>query len=370
MDSYGVDAVVVGAGVIGLACARALAQAGHETLVLEAAPWIGSGASSRNSEVIHAGIYYPTGSHKARLCVAGRRMLLDFCASHGIAHRLCGKLIVATAAAQLAELEALAARAAGNGVPLAFVPRRALARWEGEVRGEGALHSPGTGIVDSHGLLLGLRADLEAAGGMVALNAPVDGIEPVAQGFDVRVGGREPCRVVTKVLVNAAGLRADRLAAAIPGLPAHACPRHHYARGRYYAYTGPVPFRHLIYPLPEPGGLGVHVTLDLAGRARFGPDVAWIDDEDYSFDDGARSAFVAAIARYFPKVEPARLQPDQCGIRARLGGPEVDFADFRIDGAETHGLPGLVNLLGIESPGLTACLAIAEATLTRLQVTG
>ncbi len=370
MDTFEVDAVVVGAGVVGLACARALARSGCETLLLEAEPWIGSGASSRNSEVIHAGIYYPTGSRKARLCVAGRRMLLEFCASHGVAHRLCGKLIVATDASQLAELEALAARAEANGVPLQFVSRRALAEREPEVHGEAALYSPGTGIVDSHGLLLGLRADLEAAGGLVALNAPVERIEPVAQGFDVCVGGQEPCRVVARTLINAAGLRADRLAAAIPGLPPHACPRHHYARGRYYAYSGVVPFRHLVYPLPEPGGLGVHVTLDLAGRARFGPDVAWVDSEDYGFDDSARQAFIDAIVRYFPKVEPARLHPDQCGIRARLGGPEVAFADFRIDGCETHGIPGLVNLLGIESPGLTACLAIAGEVLARLQATG
>ena len=366
MNSGRVDAVVVGAGVIGLACGRALARSGRETLVLEAASWVGSGASSRNSEVIHAGIYYPSGSLKARLCVAGRAALLDYCARHKVEHRLTGKLIVATSRDQLPQLEELQQRAAANGVALQPLAGAGLAAMEPALRAQAALYSPGTGIMDSHGFMLALRGDLEAAEGAVVLRAPVQRIEPGAGGFEVLVGGAEPCTIETRVLVNAAGLRADRLAASIAGIPAAACPRHHFARGRYYSYAGTVPFRRLIYPLPEPGGLGIHVTLDLAGRARFGPDVAWIDREDYAFDDSHRADFVAAIARYFPGLDPQRLQPDQCGIRARLGGAEVAFSDFRIDGEDLHGIPGLVNLLGIESPGLTASLAIAETVLERL----
>ena len=371
-DVGGVDALVIGAGVVGLACARALAATGRETLVLESTATFGSGTSSRNSEVIHAGIYYPPGSLKARLCVAGRRALLDFCADRNVPFALPGKLIVATKASQVPDLDALGQRALDNGVvDLESVDAAALATAEPAVRGSAALYSPGTGIIDAHAFMLALLADLDAAGGSVAYRSPVRAARALrADRFELDVAGPAPCRIQSPLVVNAAGLAADRVAGLFAELPEQARPRHHLARGRYYSYHGPAPFRHLVYPLPEPGGLGVHVTLDLAGRVRFGPDVAWIDTEDYAFDDRDRAQFVTAIRQYFPGLEPNRLQPDYCGIRPRLGGADVAFADFRIDGAEVHGLPGLVNLFGIESPGLTAALAIADAVVARLQATG
>jgi len=368
----GVDALVIGAGVVGLACARALAFTGRETLVLEAAGTFGSGTSSRNSEVIHAGIYYPPGSLKARLCVAGRRALLDYCADRRVPFALPGKLIVATSEPQLPGLDDLGRRARDNGVDnLEYLDGATLATCEPAVRGTAALYSPGTGIVDAHAFMVALLADLDAAGGAVAYHSPVRAGRALgAERLELEIAGPDPCRIRTPVVVNAAGLAADRVAQAFADLPEQARPRHHLARGRYYSYRGPAPFRHLVYPLPEPGGLGVHVTLDLAGRVRFGPDVAWVDAEDYAFDDADREHFVTAIRAYFPGLEPDRLQPDYCGIRPRLGGPDVAFADFRIDGVEVHGIPGLVNLLGIESPGLTAALAIADAVVARVQATG
>ncbi|MCC5887128.1 MAG: NAD(P)/FAD-dependent oxidoreductase [Gammaproteobacteria bacterium] len=361
-----VDAIVIGAGVVGLACARALQRSGRETIVLEAMPWIGSAASSRNSEVIHAGIYYPDGSLKAGLCVAGREALLAYCAERGIAHRLLGKLIVAAEQRGVEGLSRLEEQAARNGVALRWLPATALRKQEPALRAVAALHSPGTGIIDSHGFMVALSGDIEVAGGHIVLATPVTAVTPNGRGFEVVTGGEMPACVEAEVVVNAAGLAAHRIAASIPGLPAQAAPRQYFARGRYYSYSGPVPFKQLIYPLPEQGGLGIHLTLDLAGRARFGPDFAWVEEEDYAFDDSARDAFVASIQRYFPGLDPRRLQPDQCGIRARLAGPGDPFADFRIDGPSVHGIPGLVNLLGIESPGLTASLAIADEVLRRL----
>lgn len=361
-----IDAIVIGAGVVGLACARALLRSGRETIVLEATPWIGSAASSRNSEVIHAGIYYPDGSLKARLCVAGREALLAYCDERRIDYRLPGKLIVASDEPGIDGLERLAEQAARNGVALQWLTTAALSEIEPAVQAAAALYSPSTGIIDSHGLMTALSADIEAAGGHIVLATPVTALTPLGRGFEVVTGGEMPTCVEAEVVINAAGLAAHRIVAAIPGLPAAAAPRQYFARGRYYSHSGRVPFEHLIYPLPEQGGLGIHLTLDLAGRARFGPDFAWVQDEDYRFDDSAREDFVAAIRRYYPALDPDRLQPDQCGIRARLAGPGDAFADFRIDGAEVHGIPGLVNLLGIESPGLTASLAIADEVLLRL----
>lgn len=361
-----VDAIVIGAGVVGLACARALLRSGRDTIVLEATPWIGSAASSRNSEVIHAGIYYPADSLKARLCIDGRKALLAYCAERRIEHRLLGKLIVAVDEQGIDGLRGLGEQAAQNGVALQWLNAAALREREPRLRALAALHSPGTGIVDSHGFMMALGADIEAAGGSIVLATPVAGVTPTGRGLEVVTGGEMPTSVETEVVINAAGLAAHRVAASIPGMPAQAAPRQHFARGRYYSHSGPLPFRQLIYPLPEQGGLGIHLTLDLAGRARFGPDVAWVEEEDYGFDDSARDRFVAAIRSYYPDLDPRRLQPDQCGIRARLAGPGESFADFRIDGAKVHGIRGLVNLLGIESPGLTASLAIADEVLRRL----
>lgn len=365
-----VDAVVVGAGVVGLATARALALAGHETVVLEATDRFGSGTSSRNSEVIHAGIYYPTGSLKARLCVAGRERLYAYCAERGVDARAFGKVIVATTEAELATLEAYRTRARANGAgDLAPLDGPALRDLEPALRGVGGLHSPRSGIVDSHALMVALLGDLEAAGGVLVTGAPVTAVRAVDAGLELEVGGSDPTRLVTGTLVNAAGLGAPGLAARM-ALPGVAAPRQWYARGRYYGYTGAVPFRHLVYPVAGSGGLGVHLTLDLGGGARFGPDVAWIDDEDYAFDDSDRSAFVEAIRRYWPELDPARLVPGYTGIRPKLVGPGAPAADFRIDGPGEHGVPGLVQLFGIESPGLTASLALADEVLARLTQAG
>jgi L-2-hydroxyglutarate oxidase LhgO len=354
-----VDAVVVGAGVVGLAVARRLAEAGLETLLLESAGSIGSGISSRNSEVIHAGIYYPTGSLKARLCVAGRDALYAYCAERGIGARAVGKLIVATDEREVATLDGYRAQARANGAgDLEPLDARAVRELEPEVDAVAGLFSPRSGIVDSHALMLSFLGDFERAGGVLALQSPVLALRPCSQGMALDVGGAQPMSLRAGCVVNAAGLGAPALAARCEGL--QAVPRLWLARGRYYGLSGPPPFRHLVYPVAGGGGLGVHVTLDLAGGVRFGPDVEWIDAEDYGFDDGARDAFAAAIRRYYPALDPSRLTPAYTGIRPKLVGPGEAAADFRIDDAEVHGIPGLVNLFGIESPGLTASLAIAE----------
>ncbi|MDY0743568.1 NAD(P)/FAD-dependent oxidoreductase [Paucibacter sp. R3-3] len=344
-----VDAVVIGAGVVGLAVARALAQRGLETLVLERETAIGTGISSRNSEVIHAGLYYPQGSLKATLCVRGRRLLYEFCASHGVPHRRCGKLIVATSAEQVPGLDQLHEAGRINGVEalrmLTQVEAQAI---EPQLRCVAALESAATGIVDSHALMLALRGDFEAAGGMLAFGASVLG----DSGLALEVGGAEPMRIeARRLIVNAAGLDAPRLAAAL----ATPAPRAWLAKGSYFALAGRAPFSRLVYPLPEPGGLGVHLTLDLAGQARFGPDVEWVDHIDYRVDPRRAEGFYAAIRRYWPALPDDALQPAYAGIRPKIAGPGEPAADFAI---ERHG--GLVNLFGIESPGLTAALAIGE----------
>jgi L-2-hydroxyglutarate oxidase LhgO len=345
-----VDAVIIGAGVVGLAVARALALRGLETVVLESERSIGTGTSSRNSEVIHAGIYYAPGSLKARLCVRGKALLYEFCRSHGVPHARCGKLIVATAEAQVGMLERLQATGRANGVDgLELITAQQAVAAEPALSCVAALASASTGIVDSHALMLALRGDFEGAGGM-----------------RLEVGGAQPMALAAGLVVNAAGLHAPALAARIDGLAPGSVPKAYLAKGSYYGLPGRSPFSRLIYPVPEPGGLGVHLTLDLGGQARFGPDVEWVDHIDYAVDPARAAAFVDAIRRYWPGLPDGALQPGYAGIRPKISGPGEPAADFVIQDARTHGVPGLVNLFGIESPGLTASLAIAEEVLARV----
>ncbi len=363
-----VDCVVIGAGVVGLAVARACALAGLETLALEAESTIGTATSARNSEVIHAGLYYPRGSLKARLCVQGRQALYDYCASHGVAHQRCGKLIVATRDEQIGALERIGAAAAANGVhDLRRLDAAQARAREPALQCVAALESPSTGIIDSHGLMLALQGDLESAGGLLALRAPVLSGKVLPEGILLRIGGDEPMELIARRVVNCAGLHAQAVAAALDGLPPDSVPAGRYAKGNYYALSGKAPFSRLIYPVPEPGGLGVHLTLDLGGQARFGPDVEWIDAIDYTVDPARADGFYAAIRRYWPDLRDGALRPDYAGIRPKLAVPAGQDADFLIQDARTHGVPGLVNLYGIESPGLTACLAIADEVTARLE---
>ena len=358
------DTVVIGAGVVGLACAARLAESGRDVLVLEQHGLIGSETSSRNSEVIHAGIYYPTGSEKARLCVEGKALLYDYCDRYRVPHARCGKIIVAVTDAQTEMLEGYRAQAAANGAgELSWLDRAALAELEPAVRGVSALLSPTTGIIDSHSFMLSLQGRLEAAGGMIAFGTRVSALERSHDRIRVHIDDADPldCRSV----VNSAGLCAPGLAASVDS----DAPAARFARGHYFTYSGRPPFSRLVYPVAEPGGLGVHVTIDLAGQVKFGPDVQWCDTADYEFDAGRRDAFADAIRRYFPGVEADRLQPGYVGVRPKISGPGEPAADFRIDGADVHGAPGLVNLLGIESPGLTASLAIAERVCGHLDGT-
>jgi L-2-hydroxyglutarate oxidase LhgO len=367
-----VDCVVVGAGVVGLAVARALARAGREVLILEAAGAIGSGTSSRNSEVIHAGLYYPPGSWKARLCVRGRDLLYEFCAAHGVAHRRCGKLIVATESDQEPALRALRERAAACGVhQLHWLGAAEAQALEPALRCTAALLSPLTGIVDSHGLMLALQGEAEAQGVLLALRSPLQRLRRGPRGFELEVGGAEPMALLAQAIVNSAGLHAVALAGRFEGLPPLPLPRAFWARGHYFACAGKPAFTRLIYPMPDQAGLGVHVTLDLAGRMRFGPDVQWIEPaatgaEDYAVDPARAAPFAEAIRRYWPGLPDGALQPDYAGIRPKIAGPGEAAADFLIQGPAEHGVPGLVNLLGIESPGLTAALAIGEEVAARL----
>ncbi len=356
-----VDCLVIGAGVIGLAVARALAAGGREVVVAEAQSAIGTGMSSRNSEVIHAGIYYPKDSQKARLCVAGKEALYRFCAERGVAHARTGKLIVAASEAQLDDLRGLEARAAGNGVgELEFLRPSSVRQMEPEIVCAGALLSPSTGIVDGHGLMLALEGEAEANGAVIAFNSPVAGGRVEHGRISVRVGGREPLTLTAGAVVNAAGLAAHEVARSLDGLDPRTIPPLHYAKGSYFTLAGRSPFRRLIYPLPEPGGLGVHVTLDLSGRCRFGPDVEWVEAIDHDVDPARADAFYAAIRGYWPGLPDGALQPDYAGIRPKLVPRGAPAADFVIQGPREHGVAGLVNLYGIESPGLTAALAIAD----------
>jgi L-2-hydroxyglutarate oxidase LhgO len=365
------DAVVIGAGVVGLAVARALARAGREVAILEREAAFGTGISARNSEVLHAGIYYPPDSLRARVCAPGRKRLYTYCAERGIAHRKLGKLLVAADAAQAARLPAIAAQATANGAEGMRILSAAEARaMEPALVCAAALHSPGTGIVDSHALMLALLADAEAAGAMLIVKTPVLGIEPAAEGGAVlSCGGAEPFQARANLVVNAAGLGAPALAAtAWPERAKRPCPRLHLAKGNYFSLTGRAPFSRLIYPLPVPGGLGVHLTLDLAGRGRFGPDVEWVERETYTVDPARGEAFYAAIRRYWPDLPDGALAPDTCGIRPKITGPGEAAADFLLAGEAEHGAAGILHLLGIESPGLTSCLALADVVLQRLGV--
>jgi len=359
-----VDAVVVGAGVVGLAVARALGRAGREVLVLEREAGIGTGTSSRNSEVIHAGIYYPPGSLKARLCVQGKDALYAYAAERGIAHRRCGKLIVASTSSQLAALPGTVARAAANGVhDLLVLSRDEAKAREPALECLGAVLSPSTGIIDSHALMLSLQGDLEAAGGMVVCHSAVLGIE--RQGEDWLIVCEDGTRLLARTLVNSAGLHACELACRIAALPGGSVPTPRFAKGSYFTLTGRSPFQRLIYPAPEPdqhlAGLGVHLTIDLGGQAKFGPDVQWVERADDLLVDPARAnGFYAAVRRYWPALPDGALQPGYAGMRPKISGPGEPAADFLIQGPAQHGLPGLVNLFGIESPGLTSCLAIGE----------
>ena len=347
------DVVVIGAGVVGLAVARGLARAGREVLVLERHGIIGSETSSRNSEVIHAGIYYPTGSLKAQLCVRGKALLYQHCQTFNVPHRRIGKVIVATAEAQAEVLRDYQRQARVNGVgELPWLTRQQIEALEPQVEALFGIYSESTGIIDSHAFMLSLVGDLEAAGGLVALHADVSGLELGNDGLRVRCDDYD---LVANLVVNAAGLNAPALASQVGGER-----RGYFAKGHYYTLSGASPFSRLVYPVAEAGGLGVHVTLDLAGQARFGPDVVWQADDDYAFDESGFERFVAAIRRYYPALDETRLHPGYTGIRPKLAAAGQPASDFVIEGPAEHGVPGLVNLLGIESPGLTASLAIAE----------
>jgi L-2-hydroxyglutarate oxidase LhgO len=329
--------------------------------VAEAAAGIGTGISSRNSEVIHAGMYYPTGSRRALHCVRGRRMLYDFCATHGIAHRKCGKLIVAVADDEIGKIEAIHRQGGINGVEgLRLIDGAEARRLEPALACVGALVSPETGIIDSHGYMLALRGDVEDRGGAIALNTPVERLTPTASGWRIHFGGADAGTLEVDAVVNCAGLGAQKLARATESYPPERVPRLVMAKGNYFGFTGRPAFKRLIYPAPVPGGLGVHVTLDLAGRMRFGPDVEWIEREHYDVDPARAASFYRAIRRYWPDLPDHTLVPDYCGIRPKLTGPGEPAADFMIEGPQQHGLRRLVHLFGIESPGLTSSLSIAE----------
>ena len=361
------DCVVIGGGIVGLAVARRLALAGREVVVLEAEDAVCTHTSSRNSEVIHAGIYYPQGSLKARLCVEGRRQLYAYCAERGIAHKRLGKLIVACTETEVGKLRQIEVAARANGVTdLERLTAADVAVLEPAVRAVAGLLSPSSGIVDSHGFAAALEADLEAAGGVVVCRSLVTAVDAHnGDGFVLTLQG-EGVAATCRTLVNAAGLRAAEVAGSIRGFPAQLVPRVYFAKGHYFVLQGKSPFARLVYPLPDDGGLGVHVTLDTQGAARFGPDVAWVESLDYRFDESRKDAFVAAIRRYWPEIEPGKLSAGYTGIRPKLSGPGMPAADFMVQGPEAHGVAELVNLFGIESPGLTAALPLAEAVRQRV----
>jgi L-2-hydroxyglutarate oxidase LhgO len=361
------DAVVVGAGVVGLAIARALALAGREVVILEAEDAIGTHTSSRNSEVIHAGIYYPKGSHKAVSCVQGKELLYEYCVSHGVPHRRSGKLIVAADDSQIDELRSIQTKAHANGVTdVVWMSQAQALALEPELRCVAALYSPSTGIIDSHALMLAYLGDAEERGAMLALNSPLLGGEVTPEGIVLHVGGAEAMTVKVRTLINSAGLRAPSLARNLKGYEEERAPRELYAKGNYYSLTQRSPFSRLVYPIPEPGGLGVHVTLDMGGQARFGPDVEWVDGIGYDVDPRRAERFYAAIRRYWPGLPDGALAPGYSGIRPKTAGPGEPAPDFAIQGPRAHGVPGLVHLFGIESPGLTASLSLAEAVAREL----
>jgi L-2-hydroxyglutarate oxidase LhgO len=365
---HDIDCLVIGAGVVGLAAARALTLAGREVVIAEAAEGIGTQTSARNSEVIHAGIYYPPGSLKAHVCVEGRKRLYTYLRERGLPHKACGKLIVATSAAQKPALETIMARAQASGVDtLRWLDAGEAKAMEPEVRCEIALLSPDTGVVDSHALMLSLLGECEAAGGSLALNTPIAGWRREADGFSVEFGGEEPATYSVRTIVNSAGHGAPRLLHGLDGFPAEHIPKQSFAKGNYFALLGKQPFSHLVYPVPEAAGLGIHATIDMGGRVKFGPDVEWVEhDQDLIVDPQRAEKFYAAIRTYWPGLSDGALVADYAGIRPKLHGPTEPMPDFRIDGPQVHGVAGLVNLLGIESPGLTSSLAIAELVVEKL----
>ena len=362
-----IECVVVGAGVVGLATARALALAGREVLVLERAYTIGFETSSRNSEVIHGGLYYPAGSLKARCCVAGRERLYPYCRENGIPHAQIGKLIVAAEEDEIAGIERIAKAARANGVgDLEWLTSTQAQRLEPELHCAAALLSPSTGIIDSHALMLAFQGEAEAAGATVALRTPVLFARVRADGFDLTIGGSDPTSIRCRCLVNAAGLYAPALAHTIDGVPRETIPPAYFCRGVYFSLAGRTPFRRLVYPVPPRGGLGVHITVDLAGQARFGPDVEWISEVDYTVDPARGDAFYAAIRTYWPGLRDGALQPGYAGVRPKISGPKEPAVDFVVQGPEIHGVPGLINLYGIESPGLTASMPLADEVVRQL----
>jgi L-2-hydroxyglutarate oxidase LhgO len=368
MGEFDFDAVVVGAGAVGLACGYALARRDLSVVVLEAERAIGQGVSSRNSEVVHGGLYYATGSLKARLCVTGRRALYAFLESHGVDFDRCGKLVVATEAAEIPKVEAIAAQAKLNEVEnLAWLSGAQARRLEPELRAEAALHSPESGVFDSHGYMRALHGEIEDRGGAVALGAPFEGAAPLAGGgFSVRTGGDDPAELTTRYLVVSAGLGAQKAAGRIEGLPPEAIPQRHLGKGSYFALVGKAPFSRLIYPPPTPGALGVHYRRDLGGQARFGPDLEYVETIDYRVDPERAAGFYTYVRHFWPGLPDGALVPDYVGIRPKIHGPDEPQPDFRIDGPEVHGLDGLVALFGIESPGLTSSLAIGDEVAQRL----
>jgi L-2-hydroxyglutarate oxidase LhgO len=366
-----VDALVIGAGAVGLAVGRALAQAGHETIVVEAQTAIGHGVSSRNSEVIHAGLYYTPGSLKAKLCVRGKELLYTLAATHGVPHRNCGKFLVAQDGAEAGALKKLEARAAANGVPVEWLEGSAAKAMEPALQCVAALSSPTTGIVDSHSFMLALQGDLERAGGFVALGSAVES-SVLGRGKEPHVVRlRDGTEIEAAIVVNSASLHACALARRFAGLDFSTIPREHFAKGNYYTLAGKAPFSRLIYPAPADAWLGVHFTLDLGGQAKFGPDLEWLDVRDpdaidYGVDPKRAEGFYAEARRYWPALPDGALQPSYSGVRPKIYGPGESAPDFRIDGPALHGVRGLVNLFGIESPGLTSALAIGEHVVALL----
>ncbi len=370
MSSFDFDAVIVGAGAVGLACGYALAQRGQSVAVLEKELGIGQGISSRNSEVIHAGLQYPTGTLRARLCVEGRRALYPFLARHQVSYERCGKLVVATTSADIAKVEAVFAQAQINGVEgIARLTRAQALALEPELACEMALISPESGIMDSHGYMAALEGEITAAGGAVVVATPFEAATPLdGGGFTIRAGGAEPATLTARRLVTAAGLSAQDAVASIEGFPAALIPRAYYGKGVYFRLTGKAPFSRLIYPPPVHGSVGAHYRRDLGGQAVFGPDLNWVDAPDYSVDAAAAGGFYRHIRTFWPGLPDGSLYPDYAGVRPKLHGPNDPQPDYRIDGPEAHGLDGLVALFGIESPGLTASLAIGEAVAAKLVV--
>ncbi|MBU3617668.1 NAD(P)/FAD-dependent oxidoreductase [Polynucleobacter sp. JS-Fieb-80-E5] len=365
-----VDCVVIGAGVVGLAVAREMALQGRETILLERESAFGTISSARNSEVIHAGIYYPKDSLKAKLCVEGNRMLYEYCRTHHVATQPYGKLIVASDESQLDDLQAILYKAQQNNVPeIKMITGEQAKLMEPELHCAAAVFSATTGIVDSHGFMLSLLGGFEDAGGMIAYQSPLISAKPIGEnakdGFELVIGGADGMKIQTKLLINCTGMSAPAIAQKIEGLPQQQIPKAYFAKGNYFSLSGKSPFKHLIYPIPEPGGLGVHLTLDMGGQAKFGPDVEWleIDEEsqiDYTVNPKRGEGFYAAVRRYWPGLKDNALQPDYSGVRAKIVPPNAPAGDFCFNTPKDHGLEGLFNLYGFESPGLTSSLAIAK----------